>query len=187
MSRPEKKLTDLMVSLDEYVVVDEDATLTDALRALDRAGARMTDSVHRHKAVLVRNKEGRIVGKVGHLAFLQAMRAHDRFAHDPRLHRAGLDAETMRRSESVYRLLSENLSDLCAAARHIPAREAMHPISERIPHTASLLDALDAFLQWQTLSLLVIRKQRAIGVLRLVDLFDEIARTVQDCDERGKD
>lgn len=186
MSLDEKTVRDLMVPIEQYAVVSEDATLLDALYALDHTQKLNDESSHQHRAVLVRSHSGRIIGKVGHLAFLRAVRTtREQFSSSSQLDRAGVHEEMMQASERAYRLLSEDVCDLCSQARTIHVRQAMHPVSERIEENANLLDALDAFDRWQTLSLLVTRYDRAIGLLRVVDLFDEIASIMKRCAEEG--
>ncbi len=187
MTQALKRVRDLMISLEQYAIVEEQATLLDALYALDRAQSHVRNNGHQHRAVLVRSHGGRIVGKIGHLAFLRALRTvHDDPRGEDRLRRAGVDQEMIRRSEGFYRLLSEDVTDLCGKARTIKAREAMRPVSERIGVDESLMDALDAFERWQTLSLLVTDNGSAVGILRAVDLFDEIATTMKRCAQGEK-
>ncbi|MBZ0264949.1 hypothetical protein K8I28_09795 [bacterium] len=186
MKLQEKTVRDLMVPIEQYAVVLEDATLLDALHALERTQQLSGDSNHQHRAVLVRGHNGRIIGKIGHLAFLRAVRTtREQFAANSQLDRAGVHEEMMQASERAYRLVSQDVCDLCSQARTIHVRQAMHPVSERIDVNASLLDALDAFDRWQTLSLLVIRNDRAVGLLRLVELFDEVASIMKRCAEEG--
>jgi len=184
MIESNRLVRDLMISLDEYAIVSENATLLDALNALDAAQSSVKDGNYLHRAVLVCNYRGRIIGKIGHLAFLRALRTrHDRTELDPHLRRAGLDEEMLLQSESVYRLFNDDVTSLCGKSRTIRVCTAMNPINERIHENDSLLDALDVFVRVQTQSLLAIRDGRAVGILRLVDLFDEIAETMKNCTE----
>ena len=55
------------------------------------------------------------------------------------------------------------------------AADAMHPLSESVEESASLSDAIHKIVMWQHLSLLVTRGDEVVGLIRLSDLFDEIA------------
>ena len=68
-----KRVKDLMLSLSEYAVVDEDATILDALRALAASQAKVPPGKQPHRAILVRDRRGEIVGKLHHFAFLRAL------------------------------------------------------------------------------------------------------------------
>jgi len=61
---------DLMLPLDDYAVVQEDATLIEAYCALVEARKKLPPDRPPSRAVLVTDKKGKIVGKVGQLAFL---------------------------------------------------------------------------------------------------------------------
>jgi len=64
-------------------------------------------------------------------------------------------------------------------------RDVCTPATAGIDAQASLADAGAAFVRHQTLSLLVQRGGRTVGILRLSDLFDELARQIRRnaCDE----
>ena len=70
----ERKLVrDLALSLDEYAVVPPEATLLEALDALDAAQEKVPEGHYPHRVVLVRDGGGKILGKLGHFAFLRAL------------------------------------------------------------------------------------------------------------------
>ncbi|UCF84330.1 MAG: CBS domain-containing protein, partial [Desulfobacteraceae bacterium] len=66
---------DLMVPLDEYATVSEEATLYDAVVALEKAQEALdrTRYLYLHRAVLVFDKNNNIVGKIGQLDVLRAL------------------------------------------------------------------------------------------------------------------
>ena len=68
-----KTVKDVMLPLSEYAVVDEDATILDALMALEESQEKLPAGRQPHRGVLVRNDRGEIVGKLQHFAFLRAL------------------------------------------------------------------------------------------------------------------
>ena len=64
---------DLMVPLAEYATVSEEATLYDAVLALEKAQEAFDPKKQRHRAVLVFDKKNRIVGKLGQPDILRAL------------------------------------------------------------------------------------------------------------------
>ncbi len=68
-----KKVKDIMLPLDEYAIVSENATLYDAFKALKDSQDKLDPGRQPHRAVLVVNKKNKVLGKVGHLAFLKAL------------------------------------------------------------------------------------------------------------------
>ena len=61
------KVKDLMVPLDEYATVSEEATLYEAVLALEEAQEKFDSLPYKHRAILVYNKKKRIVGKISQL------------------------------------------------------------------------------------------------------------------------
>ncbi|MEJ2643025.1 MAG: CBS domain-containing protein [Desulfosarcinaceae bacterium] len=64
---------DLMVSLSEYATVDEEATLFEAVLALEKAQEAFDHTQYRHRAVLVLDRDQRVIGKVGQVDVLNAL------------------------------------------------------------------------------------------------------------------
>jgi len=62
-----KLIKELMVPLAEYATVSEDATLFETIMALEKAQEKFDQSRYRHRAVLIYDKEGDIVGKVSEI------------------------------------------------------------------------------------------------------------------------
>ena len=63
------------------------------------------------------------------------------------------------------------------------ARDAMHPLAESVDENASLSDAIHKIVLWQQLSLMVTRKDDVVGLIRLSDLYDEVARQMKSTDK----
>ena len=66
-------IKELMVSLDEYATVNEDATLSDAVLALERAQQAFDHTKYRHRAILVLDKTNRPIGKISQIDALKAL------------------------------------------------------------------------------------------------------------------
>jgi len=176
----QKKVKDLMLPLTDYAVVSEDATLLDAFAALDEAQSKLPPGRQEHRAVLVMGKNGRVVGKIGHLGFLKALEPRYGAMGDVEaLSRAGLSAEFISSMMDNMRFWRDDLADVCARAKTTRVADVMRPVTESIDENAPLTEAIHALVMWQTLSLLVTRGGEAVGILRLSDLFAELSRTVQ--------
>jgi len=183
-----KRVKDLTLSLTEYAVVDESATILDALRALDESQAALPPGRQPHRAVLVRDRHGTIVGKLHHFAFLRALMIQRRGVFEGEmLDRAGVGDDLLSASVQTLGLLTGDLVDVCVRARRVCVREVYTPATASIEEHASLAEATTAFVQHQTLSLLVLRGGHTVGILRLSDLFDELARQIKQdaCAEQG--
>jgi len=174
-----ERVEELMVPLSEYAVVDEDATVLQALQALQASQAKLPEDRQPHRAILVRDRLGRIVGKFHHFAFLRAL-LPDRQARRTQavLDRAGVDDDTRDASMRMLDLLTGDLVDVCERARYVAVRDVMTRATVSMPGSAPLADAIPMFLAHQTLSLLVTHGDTTVGILRLSDFFDEIAHQI---------
>ena len=120
------------------------------------------------------------MGKLHHFAFLRALRPERRtIAERGMLDRAGVGDDLRDHSMQTLDLLAGDLVDVCARARSVAVRDVYTSATVSIDEEASLFDAMAEFLAHQTLSLLVRRGGQTVGILRLSDLFDELARQIK--------
>jgi CBS domain-containing protein len=176
----DKLVCDLTVLLDDYAVVSQDASLLDAVLALEKSQVNLPSDRQPHRAVLVVDDKKNVVGKIGQLAFLRALEPKYKIIKDfDRLSRAGVSGEFVSSMMEHFRLFQENLNDMCQKARSMPVRDIMHPVEESIDENAPLSEALHEMVVYQTLSILVTRDKKVVGLLRLSDLFDEMVRNIK--------
>ena len=170
---------DLMLPLSEYAVIAEDATVLDALEALRSAQANLPAERQPHRAVLVRDRRGEITGKVHYFAFLRAL-VPERKALGERgvMDRAGVGDDLRESSMRWLDVFTGHLVDYRERARSVCVRDVCTDIAVSIDEGAGLPEAISMFLSQQTLSLLVRRGSRSVGILRLSDLFDELSRRI---------
>ena len=174
-----KTVKEVMLPLSEYAVVDEDATILDALVALEKSQDRLPSGRQPHRGVLIRNDRGEIVGKLQHFAFLRAFLPERKpLAEMDFLERAGVSDELLASSMQTLDFLTGDQVDLCERARSVLVRDVCTPPTQGVTEDTSLADAAHAFLVHQTLSILVRRAGVTVGILRLSDLFDELARQI---------
>ena len=175
-----KLVKDLMVPREHYATVGEDATMLDAILALEKAQDHLPPGRQPHRAVLVTNAEGRVVGKVGQLGFLRALESKHVIVGDMgKLARAGLSSDFVASMMSHMSLFQDDIPEMCSRARSVIVKTVMNPITESIDEDASLGEAIYKIVTWQTLSILVRRDGVATGVVRLSDLYDEIAEHIK--------
>jgi CBS domain-containing protein len=174
-----KTVADIMVPLSEYAVVDDDATIVDALRALQESQEKLPLGRQPHRAILVRNRAGRIIGKMHHFAFLRALLPERKArAAQELFDRAGVGDDFRDASMRMLDFLVGDFVDVCERARNVVVGDVCTPVTVSIRDRASLSDAIPMFLAHETLSLLVTREGETVGILRLSDFFDELSRQI---------
>ena len=181
----EKLVKDIMIPIDEYAVVPMTATILEALNELKRSQKKLTPGRFLHRAVLVRNDKGGIVGKIGHLAFLKALEPkYDKLGKIKNLSRAGLTPDFLSSMATDLNLWQGDLKERCKMVRTVKVTQIMHPVTEQIDLNASLSSAIHRIVLWQTLSILVTDEDRVVGILRLSDLFEAVFEVIiADCQQ----
>lgn len=176
----EKKAKDLMLSLDEYATVSQDSTIQEALSALSMAQQGLTGNRHHHRAVLALNEEGKVVGKLSHWAVLRCLEPQYLNNDDiVSLSRTGLTDELIQSLRDSMSLFSGSVRQMCRDAARLRVRDAMVPVGESIDENAALSEVIHKFVLTHAQSMLVTRANRVVGILRLSDVFEEVARTIQ--------
>jgi len=176
---------DLMVPLADYATVSEDATLFEAVMALEQAQERFDRSRDRHRAVLVLDKDGRVVGKISQLDVLRALEpryaAMGDFKGSSRL---GFSAEFIRSLIEKYSLWEKPLHDICRKASQIKVKTVMYSPTEGeyVEEDATLDKAIHQLVVGHHQSLLVTRGKEIVGIIRLTDVFREVCNMIKACE-----
>ncbi|MCP4685448.1 MAG: CBS domain-containing protein [bacterium] len=175
-----KKAGDLLVPLEEYPIVDCSATVLDAVIRLDEARRKTGVGRQPYQAVLVADKEGKIVGKLGQLALLKALDPRSRIADDQdALARAGVSDNIMETAFGHARSFQVGLSEMCAGTSALPVQSVMDPFGERIDIGTPIHEVIHQMLERRNLSFLVTKDGRPVGLIRLSDLCDEVMRQMR--------
>lgn len=176
----EPGVKDLVLPLSEYATVSIEATVQAALQALSKAQLGLTNDRHHHRAILVLDAGGKVVGKLSHWAILGSLepRLLNRQDEDS-LSRAGLSQEFIGAMVENLSLFHGSLKLLCEAAAKVRVRDAMAAIEENIDENARLTEAIHLMVFKRLQSVLVTRKGEAIGLLRLSDVFEQVADIIR--------
>jgi CBS domain-containing protein len=172
------QIKELVVPLNEYATVFEDATLADAIMALEHAQQTFDCTKYRHRAILVLDKDRQPVGKISQIDALKALEpkyneiygqaGRNSFRHFSRMFINSMIEH--------HRLFDSSLDDLRKKATTIKVVDFMHTLSadERIDENATLGEAIHILILGHQQSLLVARQGRIVGILRLTDVFSAV-------------
>lgn len=171
---------DLMLPLNEYAIVSEEDNLLDAFLTLEMAQVNLPPGRQPHRAVLVKGKNGKIVGKLGHLGFLKALEPKYTILGDvERLSKSGLSGDFIESMMENFNFWQDDLAEICHRARHVKIKKVMKPVEESIDENSTLAEAIHRLVLLQTLSILVTRNNQLVGILRLSDLFSKVSNLVK--------
>lgn len=174
-----KTVKDLMVPLDDYPTARKAATVVKALLIFDEANKKRDRARQPYRAVLIVDRTGKVVGKVGHMDLLRALEPRRNILGDMgKTISAGVSPDFIKSITKHFQFYDDNLSELCRRARNIEVNDIMRPLVEHIAEDAPMGEAITKMVAWNTLSLLVMRGDNATGLLRISDLCQEIAEKI---------
>lgn len=171
------RVEDLMVPLADYAAVSQDATLYEAVVALDEAQKRLHRDRHPHRAVLVLDAEEHVVGKLSQWDFIRALEPrYDEIVDLSSIVRFGFSTRFIRSMVEDQGLWQKPLDNLCQRASEVKVRDVMYTPAEGeyVREEATLDEAIHQMVIGHHQSLLVTRDSRVVGVLRLSDVFAEV-------------
>jgi CBS domain-containing protein len=165
---------DLMVPMSEYATVAKGASLFEALLALEKAQEEFTSNRYSHRAVLVLDEGGQVVGKISQLAFLRAIEPRDaRSDSVVDLQKFGFSPRATGGRQEKLQPGWASQEEMHALASRLKVEDCMQTPTEgeRIDERASLETAIHHLTTGKHLSLLVTRGRDIVGLLRLSDVF----------------
>lgn len=175
---------EMMIPLEEYATVSEEADLFEAVRALEEAREKYSQNNYRHRAVLVYGADRRIVGKLSQLDVIRGLEPKYKGLDELKeLSRFGVHPEQVHRMIKDYGLWNNPLEDICKSAARFKVKDVMATPTEkeRIAENASLQEAVHQLVMGCHQSLLVTRGPDIVGVLRLTDVFSKISDLIKAC------
>ncbi len=179
---------DLLVPLEEYATVDESATLYEAVLALEEAQEKFEDkhSRYSHRAILILDKTGNVVGKLSQLDVLKALEPkYQEMVQGKGLHRYGFSKQFMKSMLEDYNLFASPLDDICRKAGEQNVKKFMYTPTEGeyVSENVSLDVAIHQLIMGHHQSLLVTRDEKIVGILRLTDVFAAVFHKMKGCFE----
>ncbi|MGD8520407.1 MAG: CBS domain-containing protein, partial [Desulfobacterales bacterium] len=123
----DKKVKDLMVSLSDYATVHEDETLFEALMALEKAHEKLDPSTHRHRAILILDKNDRVVGKLSQWDILKSLEPKYGNIEDlEKISRTGFSPQFLKSMLVQHALWNKPLMDVCRVGGKNKVRDVMY-------------------------------------------------------------
>jgi len=178
------RVKNLMVPLEEYATVNENASLFEAVFELERIQAKFDPARYRHRAVLVIDDQGHVVGKVSQLDILRSLEPkYDEIQQRREQYRSGFTRQFLKSLLDNYDLWQKPMDDICKKAVQRKIKDFMYTPSEGefVNENASLDEAIHQLVMGQQQSLLVVRKDEIVGILRLTDVFAAVTDAIKQC------
>ena len=178
-----RKVKELMVPLEEYATVSEEASLYEAVLALEEAQEKFGKDRYKHRAILVYDKSKKVVGKLSQLDVIKGLETGYKNLDLSGVKHTGFSPEFIRSLIKTYDLWSKPLDEICRKAPSITVKEVMYTPTEGeyVREEATLNEAIHQLVMGKHQSLLVTRGEKIVGILRLTDVFLEIGEVMKAC------
>lgn len=174
---------EVMVSISDYPRVGEDSSLYEAVVAMEDAPQVVNRGLFPPRAVLVLDKTGKIVGKIGHLDLLKCLEP-GYGEPDTAVALSNFTPEFLRTQFKKLDLWQKPLDDICRKAARIRVGDIVHKMKEVeiIEEDATLDQAVHRMIVEKLQSLVVRKGEELVGVLRLVDVAERVRTMIKACD-----
>jgi len=187
-----------MVPLSEYATVSEDASLYEAVVALQKTQKEFNTHLekalggfeikrHPHRAILVLNKDGQVAGKISQLDALRALEPkYAEMQERSGMQRYGFTKKFMKSLLETYRFWDSPLADIRAKSDEIPVSSFMYVPTEGeyVDEDATQDEAIHQLVVGHHQSLLVTKEGEITGVLRLSDVFEAVFYKMKEIHEK---
>ena len=178
------RVKELMVPLEDYATVPQEASLLEAVLALEKAQMALDPSRYKHRAILVLNEKGKVVSKITMKNILVVLEPnYGKVEGTGVLERSGYSPDLIRAMLVDHALWTEPLQFLCERATTLKVGDLIQAPSEGeyIDDNATLGEAIHQLIVYPYHSLLVTSGDEVVGILRLSDVFAEVCDVIKSC------
>lgn len=168
---------ELMVPVNDYATVSKDATLKEALKALENENRRHGDSPYRHRSLVVVDERRYAVGRVSQVDIMRALEPGYAKVGDARwIDRSRLSREMLITIREQFNLWEQPVEKMQKTAESVKVAEIMQAPSEGefVDEADTLNIAMHRIVMGHHHSLLVTREREIVGILRSTDVFNAL-------------
>jgi CBS domain-containing protein len=174
------KVKDLMVPLTDYATVSPTASLREAVIALSEIQDKPFGKFP-HRAVLVMTEDGDVIGKISQWDVIRSLEPkYSEIGEFDKLSSFGFSLDFIKNIQDTYNLWQQPSESLSDHTKNICVKDIMYTPAEGefVSEDQSIRVAIHQMTVGQHHSLLVLRNKQVTGILRFVDVFNEIAKLI---------
>ena len=173
---------ELMVPLEGYATVSREATLLEAVLALEKAQMALDPSQHKHRAILVLDENRKVVSKITMKNILVVLEPkYGKVEGTGVLERSGYSPDLIKSMLEDNALWAKPLQFVRERATQLKVGDFIQKPSEGeyIDENATLGEAVHQLIVQPYHSLLVTSGDEVVGILRLSDVFTKICDVIK--------
>ncbi|RJP74678.1 MAG: response regulator [Candidatus Abyssobacteria bacterium SURF_17] len=177
ISAEEPRVRDVMVPLSSFSTVHEDSTVREAIEVILRSFQTImtTTTVHEslHRSTLILDKKDKVIGVLSFTDLLEGLQPpYMRLMKDRPMFADSIHIEPLNYS-GMFTIMARDLAKK-------KVRELMSEAPPTIDAGANIMEAASRLVSLRVRRLLVMERDKAIGVVREQDLFFEMANIIKE-------
>ena len=177
------KVRELMVTTDKFPTISENASLFDALSALENAQEAFLSGKAEQRTLLVENEKKRIIGKISPIDLFKGLeKKYNKVNVEETLDKFGLKYiwSTMQKE---YNLWESPFKDLCRKAADVHVRDFVNIPGEgqTVNVDDNLAKCFHLFVVNRHDALFVLEREKFAGLLRFSDVYRQVSQTMKEC------
>ena len=170
-----KQVKDLMVSISDYATIHENASMSEAIKAIQSEKRRYKEGPYRHQSLIVVDENHHVVGRVSQVDIMRAIEPNYSKLGDARwIGRTALSKEVLIKLRESFNLWERSLQDMRHSVDNANVRDYMQKPTEGefVSEKDTCNVAAHRIVMGRHHSLLVTRGKVIVGVLRSTDIFN---------------
>ena len=182
-----RHVKDLMVPISEYATIDADATIGEAILALENQNRRHGDKPYRHQSLVVIDGNRHVVGRLSQVDIMRAMEPRYMEIGDASwVGKSVFDRRALKEMREKFELWERPLDDMCRDIGNLKVKKYMQAPTEGefVEEDDTMNVAMHRTVMGRHHSLLVTRDREIVGILRSTDLFNTLYDTLAACQTR---
>jgi hypothetical protein len=177
------KVRELMVTTDKFPKISENASLFDALSALETAQEKFLSGKAEQRTLLVENEKKQIIGKISPIDLFKGLeKNYNKVNVEETLEKFGLKYiwTAMRKD---YNLWESPFKDLCRKAGDVHVKDFVNIPGEgqTVDVEDSLSKSFHLFVVNRHDTLFVLEKDQFVGLLGFSDVYKEVSSKMKEC------
>jgi CBS-domain-containing membrane protein len=170
-----RQIKELMVPIEDYATIHAEATVAEAIMALENENKRHGDRPYRHHSLVVIDANRHVVGRLSQIDIMHAMEPRYSELGDARwIGQSVFSRRALVALREKFQLWEQPLEDMCRIMGDVRVKDFMQIPTEGefVDETDTMNVAVHRIVMGRHHSLLVTRGKEIVGILRSTDLFN---------------
>lgn len=178
------KVRELMRPVEEFPRISSQATLMEAVEALEKADKEFQAGRAPQRILLVYDEAGTVLGKISPMDVVQGLEpSYENIESLKSMHRYHLAPQLVDSMKDELLLWQRPLAELCSKATGVRIKNFIKlPTPDHMVNADDRMDkAFHLFVVGRHDSLFVKEGERIVGVIRFSDVYRKITQTMHEC------